>query len=227
MTRDLSKVKVIVLCGGKGVRLRPLTYDCPKPLVAVRGRPIIDYIVEHLHRHGLFNITLAGGYKVELLASHFNGTTVEVVDTGDIDISQRIALLDDGSDSDTLVLYGDTLSDVDISDLLNTHQSAGAVATVTVWPLQSSFGLFSLDENAKVVQYEEKPRLDKWINIGYFVLSREALNTISSAASFQSALETLVAKRHLNAYRHHGFHVTVNTTAELEEAEAALADWSS
>jgi len=222
-----TPTRVIVLCGGQGIRLRPLTYDCPKPLVQVRGRPIIDFIVDHLHRHGYDEITLAGGYKFSMLADHFRGTAIDVVDTGDNDIARRLAQLDDGSAGDVMVLYGDTLSDVDLSALLASHHEAGLPATVTVWPLRSSFGLFTLDERSRVQEYQEKPTLDRWINIGYFVLSRRALDVVVASDTFESALRSLVAKGWLHAFRHEGLHVTVNTRSELEDAETALSGWQS
>jgi glucose-1-phosphate cytidylyltransferase len=222
-----STLRAIVLCGGQGVRLRPLTYDLPKPLVQVRGRPIIDFIIDHLQAEGITEITLAAGYKAEMLMEHFRGTEVTVVDTGDQDIAHRIRQLDDGSTGDTLVLYGDTLSDVNFSELLDSHCQARLPATVTVWPLRSNFGLFRIDDQSRVASYEEKPVLDRWINIGYFVFSRAALNVVCSSTSFEGALRRLVADGALNAFPHHGLHVTVNTRSELEDAETALAGWDS
>jgi len=227
MTTSPPLPRAIVLCGGKGIRLRPLTHDLPKPLIQVRGRPIINFIVDHLVAQGVHDITLAAGYKAEMLVDHFRGSKVNVVDTGDQDIAKRIRQLDRGSADDVLVLYGDTLSDVNFTQLLDSHRRANLPATVTVWPLRSSFGLFSLDESLRVTKYEEKPVLDRWINIGYFVLSRSALDTVCSADSFEVAIQELVTHGSLNAFPHHGLHVTVNTRSELEEAETSLASWAS
>ena len=220
-------MRAIILSGGKGVRLRPLTFDCPKPLVHLRGRPIIDYIVEHLTSHGVSNITLAAGYKQEMLAQHFSNSSVSVVDTGDEDIARRISQLDDGSVDPILVLYGDTLSNVSISALLQSHHSSQRPATVTVWPLKSHFGLFTLDQHSRVETYSEKPVLNYWINIGYFVLSRQALDIVRDSPTFELALSTLVSSNALNAFQHHGLHITVNSRADLEDAEAALENWNS
>jgi glucose-1-phosphate cytidylyltransferase len=207
--------------------LRPLTHDLPKPLIQVRGRPIIDFIVDHLSAQGVRDITLAAGYKAEMLVDHFRNSSVQVVDTGDQDIAKRIRQLDREDGDDVLVLYGDTLSDVNFLHLLDSHQNAGLAATVTVWPLRSSFGLFSLDDTSRVIKYEEKPILDRWINIGYFVFSRIALNAVCESDSFETALQTLVSTGSLNAFPHHGLHVTVNTRSELEDAETSLASWAS
>jgi glucose-1-phosphate cytidylyltransferase len=162
-----------------------------------------------------------------MLVEHFRGSNVSVVDTGDQDIAKRIRQLDRGSTDDVLVLYGDTLSDVNFAQLIGSHRAAQLPATVTVWPLRSNFGLFSLDESSRVTKYEEKPVLDRWINIGYFVLSRGALDTVCNAPSFEAAIQELVASKSLNAFAHHGLHVTVNTRSELEEAETSLASWTS
>lgn len=227
MTLPTSLPRAIVLCGGKGVRLRPLTHDLPKPLIQVRGRPIIDFIVDHLVAQGVRDITLAAGYKAEMLVDHFRGSSVQVVDTGDQDIAKRIKQLDRGDADDVLVLYGDTLSDVSFANLLESHRQSRLPATVTVWPLRSSFGLFSLNVSSVVTKYEEKPVLDRWINIGYFVLSRSALDVICNSDTFEGAIQALVTTKSLNAFAHKGLHVTVNTRSELEEAETSLASWVS
>lgn len=220
----MTSLPAIVLCGGRGLRLRPLTEDLPKPLVPVRGRPIIDYIVDHLTTSGVSNITLAGGYLVDKLAKHFQSSHVQVVDTGDCDIARRIAQVDQGAD-EYLVLYGDTLSNVDLDALETHHHHSGSLATVTVWPMTSPFGLFEV-EHGRVTSYAEKPTLSYWINIGYFILSRSALQRLSESLSFESFIESMVKGQQLCAYQHHGLHVTVNTRAELDDAESALEDWA-
>ena len=215
--------RAIVLCGGQGIRLRPLTNDVPKALVPIHGKPIIDYIVHFLRGQGIDEITIAGGYLVERLMEHFHGTDIDVIDTGEVDIIERIRALVHQDEESVLVLYGDTLSDVSISQLLAGHQRSGAMASVTVWPLQSNFGLFELDQSDFVTSYQEKPTLDKWINIGYFVLSRSVYSQLSSFTTFESFLSSLTTNGHLHAHRHSGLHVTVNSRSELEDAERLLA----
>ncbi|NDC49360.1 MAG: nucleotidyltransferase family protein [Micrococcales bacterium] len=219
----MTSLGAIVLCGGKGMRLRPLTEDLPKPLVPIRGRPIIDYIVDHLTASGITNITLAGGYRVDKLSSHFKDSNVQVVDTGDCDIARRIEKVDYGAD-EYLILYGDTLSNVDLTALEAHHRHNNRLATVTVWPMTSPFGLFEI-ENQRALSYVEKPTLAFWINIGYFILTRGALQTLASSRSFEDFIASLVNEQQLGTYQHHGLHVTVNTRAELDDAETALEDW--
>ena len=121
----MYEMNAIILCGGQGIRLRPLTADIPKPLVPVRGRPIVDLIIEFLRNQNVIDIIIAGGYLVEKLAQHFhNDVHVKVIDTGDCDIIDRLKLLLAGDTKETLVLYGDTLSDVNLADLLSAHHNS-------------------------------------------------------------------------------------------------------
>ena len=219
----MYEMNAIILCGGQGIRLRPLTVDIPKPLVPVRGRPIIDFIIEFLRNQNVTEITVAGGYLVAKLEQHFSSDqSVKVIDTGDCDIVDRLKLLLAGDANETLVLYGDTLSDVNLVDLLSAHRKSKCEATVTVWPLKSSFGVFDLDASSNVTSYAEKPELDKWINIGYFVLSKSAINNLQKFTNFEAFLSDLTSRNQLHAFKHRGIHVTINSRAELEEAESEL-----
>ncbi|CAB4796652.1 unannotated protein [freshwater metagenome] len=219
----MYEMNAIILCGGQGIRLRPLTADIPKPLVPVRGRPIIDFIIEFLRNQNVTDITIAGGYLVEKLVQHFHDDEhVKVIDTGDCDIIDRLKLLLDDDANETLVLYGDTLSDVNLVDLLSAHHKSKCEATVTVWPLKSSFGVFDIDEASCVINYAEKPELDKWINIGYFVLSKSAISALGQFKTFEEFLTSLTSRRQLHAFQHRGIHITINSRAELEEAESEL-----
>ena len=219
----MYEMNAIILCGGQGIRLRPLTADIPKPLVPVRGRPIIDFIIEFLRMQNVLDITVAGGYLVEKLVQHFHDDEhVKVVDTGDCDIIDRLKLLLAGDATETLVLYGDTLSDVNLVDLLSAHHKSKCEATVTVWPLKSSFGIFDLDASSNMTRYTEKPELDKWINIGYFVLSKSAINNLQKFTSFEAFLSDLTSRRQLHAFQHRSIQATINSWTELEEAESEL-----
>lgn len=214
--------QAIILCGGKGERLRPLTADLPKPLIPIKGRPLLGHIVDHVRKHKVQDLIAAVGYKADRIADYFEKDLrlkVRLVDSGDADIVKRLAacapLIEDGF----LVLYGDTLSNVDIDDLIAFHRARPQKATVTVWPLRSSFGLLEVGDDGKVLSFKEKPTLDKWINIGYFYFEKEALSWMAGFERFEDFLGHLVAKGELNAYRHTGVHITVNTINDLAEAE--------
>ncbi len=217
-----AALQVILLCGGKGERLRPLTEDLPKPLVAIHGKPLLGHIVEHSQRYSIKEFIAAVGYKADKIKKYFEkdlGLKVELVDSGDVDIIKRLADCGPLIKGDFLVLYGDTLSDVNLDDLAAFHHSRPEKVTITVWPMRSQFGLLEVAEDGKVVSFMEKPTLDKWINIGYFYFEKEALSWMRGFKHFEDFLSHLVAQGQLNAYRHKGVHITVNTIKDLEEAE--------
>lgn len=214
--------QAIILCGGKGERLRPLTADLPKPLVPIKGRPLLGHIVEHIRKYAVNDLIAAVGYKADRIAEYFEkdlGLKVSLVDSGDADIVKRLAACAPLITGGFLVLYGDTLSNVDIDDLIAFHRARPQKATVTVWPLRSPFGLLEIGADDEVLSFKEKPTLDKWINIGYFYFERETLTWMSGFERFEDFLVHLVAKGELNAYRHKGVHITVNTINDLAEAE--------
>jgi NDP-sugar pyrophosphorylase family protein len=216
-------VTALVLCGGKGERLKPLTESIPKPLVMVNKRPILSYILEHVARYGLHDIVIAAGYMAEKIEEYVATThhekNIQVIDSGDVDIIQRIKDCAPYLTKGFILLYGDTLADVDIYQLQSFHEQHASVATVTLWPLKSQFGLADLDLNSNVIRFREKPVLDHWINIGYFCFKPEALSDMQNFQTFAEYLESIAERRLLRGFRHDGFHITINSIRELEEAE--------
>jgi len=218
-----KEIKAIILCGGKGERLRPLTNNIPKPLIKIKNEPILSHIIRHLKMNEINDFIFATGYKSEFIERYLTNDrkdiSFEISNSGDVDIIKRIQ--DAGSliNGDFLVLYGDTLSDIDIKKLIQYHSMKDQPVTMAVWPLQSQFGLVEIDSNGKVLSFVEKPILDKWINIGYFYINHEVLELTYEYNKFSDFLKALAVKDLLNGYRHEGIHITVNTVEELNKAE--------
>ena len=120
---------------------------------------------------------------------------------------------------DVLILYGDTISNVDINELILRHRKYSKELTMTVWPLKVSYGIVEIGENETVESFSEKPTLDKWINIGYFYINYSFRDMLFKHNSFESFLLESVNIMSINAYKHSGLHITVNTLSELEEAK--------
>ena len=95
---------------------------------------------------------------------------------------------------------------------------------MTAWPLVSPFGLVEITPEGKVISFKEKPILDKWINIGYFYFKQNSFDLLNEFDRFEDYLQFIAENGHLNAYRHRGIHITVNTLRELEEAEENLKE---
>ena len=175
----MNNLEVIILCGGKGQRLRPITESIPKPMVEIKEKPILSYILDYLSNSGIKNFHIASGYKSEIVHSYLNeryeNLKINLVDSGDVDIIERIKDCGRNIGGDFLVLYGDTISDVDIKELIRSHSKGKMLATMTVWPMRSQFGLVNFDSNGKVTSFLEKPVLDKFMNIRFFYQNKNIL----------------------------------------------------
>ena len=216
-------IQALILCGGKGERLRPLTNNIPKPLVKIQGKSILGYIIDHLNSYNINDIIITTGYKSDeinqYMKKNYKKKNYKIVDSGNVDIIFRIIDSIPYIQNDLLVLYGDTLADINIYKLQKYHFKKPEKATITLWPMQSQFGIFEVDSKGVVLTYSEKPIMDYWINIGYFYFDKAILTIIKNFKSYQTFLEHLVSTNELNAYKHKGAHITVNTLHELNEAE--------
>jgi len=223
MIDKTKEYQAVLLCGGKGERLRPLTTDIPKPLIQIKGKPILGHILEHLDHSGVNEVVICTGYKSEKIQEYFEhhseNFNVKLVNSGDVDIIKRLQEAARFIKTDFLVLYGDTLSNIDLQLMIDFHKKRPEKATISVWPLRSQFGLMEVNNADRVISYKEKPLLDKWINIGYFYFDYSLIPLMSDFSRFEDFLQALVTRGELNAYKHLGVHITVNTLKELEEAE--------
>ena len=232
MSTNTSDLTCLILAGGKGTRLRPITNSLPKPLVKVAGKPIIDYAIDHCLFHGVDKFLILSGYLSSKVVDHLSSMNIsqerinfKVVDSGDVDIIERIRqALDYVQTKYLIVLYGDTISDVNIDDILNFHKSHNSIATMATWQIRTNFGVIESDESGLVVEYKEKPKMDVWINIGYIVISTDKAGCINNFDIFQEFLENLVETQNLYTYQHNGFHYTINNLAELQDAEECLVE---
>ncbi len=217
-------MNTIVLAGGKGERLKPLTLKMPKPMVEVRGNPILWYILKQLDKFSIRKVNVMVGYKSEVIKEYFSKNftkmDINIVDGGDVDIIERIkSITNSNPKDDALVLYGDTISNVDIAKLLEFHKKAPKMGTLTVWPLTTNFGLVEINEDGTIVEFKEKPKLDKWINIGYFVINKELFPYLNDFDTFAEFLKFCGSEKLLKAYRHDYEHFTVNNLVELAHLE--------
>ena len=218
-----NKVTALILCGGKGERLKPLTNMLPKPLVCLRGRPILSYVLDHLKRFEIEDVVIAAGFKAELIyefiENNYKGLNVKIVDSGDVDILERIKSCSSIIKGDFLVMYGDTVANVRLDQLQEFHYSHELKATITLYPFNSSFGLFDLDHNGNIISYREKPTFSESINIGYVYYEQVAFSWMKDYEYYVDFLQFLTDQRKLKGFMHKGDHLTVNTIAELEAAE--------
>ncbi len=187
-------MQAIILVGGEGRRLRPLTDTQPKPMMPLVDRPFVVHQVDLLRRHGVTDIVFSCGYRPDALEAHFgdgagHGARIRyVVDPEPLGTAGAVAnareLLDGG---DVLVLNGDILTDLDLAAVVAGHRARGAAGTVVLTPVEdpSAYGLVRLDDRGAVTEFVEKPAPEDLIpgepfriNAGTYVLSPAALDRI-------------------------------------------------
>ena len=180
----------MILCGGRGTRLRERTREIPKPLIEIGGRPIVEHVIELYAAQGFRRFLLATGYRGELIERFVaarrwpEGVEVQCVDTGlDTPTGGRVKRLEGlfgGASPRSALTYADGLADIDLAQLLAFHEAHGALATITVVRPELQFGVAELDgEDGRVLGFREKPRSEHWINGGFLCLRPAALRYIA------------------------------------------------
>jgi mannose-1-phosphate guanylyltransferase len=185
-------MRAVVLVGGFGTRLRPLTLGTPKQMLPVVDRPMIEWVVGHLAEHDVDEAVLALGYRPDaFLAAYPDGECAGVrltyaVEDVPLDTAGaiRFAATEAGIDDRFLVLNGDVLTDLDIGALLAFHDRGGGAGTIHLHPVEdpSRYGVVPVDGEGRVLEFVEKPSRESapsnWINAGTYVLEPEVLDLI-------------------------------------------------
>ena len=219
--RGGSRPPVVILCGGRGTRLREHTQAIPKPLVEIGGMPIVWHVIQLYAVQGFKRFLLATGYKGELIerfaaeSSWPEGVDVRCVNTGlDTPTGGRIKLLEEHLGGEAFcATYADGVASIDLSRLLGFHAEHSRLATMTVVRPELQFGVTELDpSDGRVLGFREKPRSEHWINGGFFCFDAGALSYLAPDSVLERApLERLAADGQLRAHRHEGFWECMDT----------------
>ncbi len=222
--QNISVMKTILLCGGEGTRLHPLTKKIPKSLVKIKDKAIIDYIIAHLTKHDLDEFLICSGYKSNMIEKHFKNKPIktQIINSGTVDILQRIKDCKNFIDDEFLVCYGDTIANVNINNLLEFHRSHSGVATISSYELRQNFGIIKKNKDNLVLSFNEKPRYPGSINIGYFIFDKKIFKYVQTAHSWLDLILNLTEEKQLFSFKHEGIHITINTLNELASAEKSI-----
>ena len=243
-------MKVVILAGGLGTRISEETHLKPKPMIEIGGKPILWHIMKSYSAFGINDFVICCGYKgymiKEYFANYFLHTfdvtfdmknnkmevhrksaepwKVTLVDTGlETMTGGRLKKVQDFVDDETFCFtYGDGVSNVDISKLIEFHNNSNTLATVTAVQPPGRFGTLDITGN-KITNFEEKPAGDgNWINGGFFVLEPKIFDYIDGDSTIweRQPLENLANDKQLSAFRHSNFWQPLDTLRDKNYLES-------
>jgi mannose-1-phosphate guanylyltransferase len=222
-------MKAMILAAGKGTRVRPLTYDLPKPMIPILGKPVMAYLIEHLEKYGVKDIMVNVSYLHEKIEDYFGeghqfGVQIgysfegytndagEVVPQplGSAGGMKKIQQFGGFFDDTTIVLCGDALIDLDLKSALFEHKRKGAIASVITkevpWDKVSSYGVVVTEKDGRIKSFQEKPSqaeaLSNYASTGIYLFEPAALDLIPPGVNFDigSDLFPLLAEKGLPFY---------------------------
>ena len=242
-------MKAVILAGGLGTRLSEETTLRPKPMVEIGGKPILWHIMKMYSTHGINEFVICLGYLGYVIKEYFanyflhNSDVTFDIEKNNIIVHQKrsepwkITLVDTGElsgtggrlrrvrdyldDEDFCFTYGDGVSDVDISTLIERHRQEGTLATLTAIQPESKYGVLTFNEN-RIVKFREKPSNGgSWINGGFFVLSPKVIDYIESDETHfeHMPLKRLADDGQLSALFHKGFWQCMDTLRDKNHLE--------
>jgi mannose-1-phosphate guanylyltransferase len=225
-------MQALVLAGGEGTRLRPLTYTTPKPVMPLAGRPFLSFMLDWLREHGVDEVILSCGFLSDgvkrVLGDIYDGMRLRyVVEEEPLGTAGPVRLaLDEGLlEERLLVLNGDVLTDIDLTAELAQHERTGASVTLALYPVDdtASYGVVLTDDGGRVLQFIEKadgePPTNR-INAGSYVIERQVAETIPAgrAVSFEREVFPGLAGDGLYGWPAAGYWVDIGTPGRYLEA---------
>jgi glucose-1-phosphate cytidylyltransferase len=245
--KGMVYLKVVILCGGKGLRMRGLSEDVPKALAKINGQPIIWHIMNIFSKYNHHDFILPLGYKGDQIKEYFKfypwknhdfelnlgenkykllnevePWKITCVDTGqDTMTGARIKKVEEYIDDDTFfVTYGDGLADINLDELVKFHKEQGKTVTLTGIKKHNQYGVLALDKGI-ATDFTEKPLLDFTINGGFYVCNKKFFDYLTENPDCvleDAPLKNLVKERELAVYEHNGLWISIDTPKDLEDA---------
>ena len=238
-------VKVVILCGGEGTRLKEETEFKPKPMVEVGGKPILWHIMSIYSHYGFNEFILCLGYKSQMIKRFFvehewdtsdftlDLKTKEIVVHNPVKEDWKITFVETGPRTQTagrvkqvekyikeahfMLTYGDGVADVDIARLYENHKKSGKMVTVTGLHPVSKYGLVRVGKDMEVLDFQEKPMMEDLISGGFMVMNKEFFRQIDKDGMFESTVLPKLSKdRQVNLYKHEGFWQCMDTYKDVE-----------
>lgn len=245
-------MKTVIFAGGKGTRISEESHLRPKPMIEIGGKPILWHIMKIYSAHGFNEFVICLGYKGYMIKEYFlnyfihNADVTVDLKTNEVEVHQakaeniKVTLVDTGyetmtagrlkrvreyiGDNEFMLTYGDGVSNINIKELVNYHQSHGKLCTMSIIQPGSRFGVIEQDENNVVQNFKEKPKDEGgWINGGFFVIKPEVFDYLKDDADDvmweKQPLEDLAKNKELVTFKHHDFWKCMDTMRDKNVLE--------
>jgi NDP-sugar pyrophosphorylase family protein len=229
---DSVATTALVLAGGRGERLRPLTDDRPKPMIELAGAPILEHHLRWLREQGVERAVLLTGYLHEVVSSYFAEPRVEglrvecVVEERPLGRGGAFRRgFEEAQISDRVVVAtnGDVLTDQALAPMASAHARAGAAATILLTQMVSPYGIVDVGDDGLVRSFEEKPKLPHWINGGVYLLDASVFAGFPEEGDHETTtFPRLAAEGRLAAFKSEASWRSVDSMMDLREAEDYL-----
>lgn len=228
-------LKAVILCGGPGTRMRPITYEMPKPLLPVQGRPILEHIIDLFKKYDVQDITFAVGHLKEKIKNHFGdglsyGIRASYIEESEpLGTAGSLKCLEGRINETFIVSNGDELKDVNIDDMLEKHRQNNALATIAMTEVAEPnyYGVAKL-ENEKILEFIEKPEKgsepSNFINSGMYILEPGIFKRIPAGFAMleKDVFPKIAADGRLYGYKFKGQWFD---TGNFERYENAIKNW--
>ncbi|MGH7357953.1 MAG: sugar phosphate nucleotidyltransferase, partial [Candidatus Rokuibacteriota bacterium] len=231
-------MRAVVLVGGQGTRLRPLTYTTPKSLLPIANRPFLERQLEWLRGHGVDEVVLSLGYLPDAFRAHFPNNRFGdlplryAIEPEPLGTAGGIRFAAEGVDERVIVCNGDVLTGLDLGAMVRLHERRGAAATIHLAQVAdpSAFGVVPTKQDGEVIAFVEKPPADRapsdWINAGTYLLEPDVLAAIPTGVEVSIERETfprmLEHPGQLYALRSDAYWIDIGTPDKYLEAHVDL-----
>ena len=228
-------MKAVIIAGGLGTRLRPLTHTMPKALLPLCGKPLISHIVDAMPSW-VDTVLIAVNYRKDALESYFKELTLPrkiilIEESTPLGTGGAIKNVSDHLDDTFIALNGDVLSSIDMESMVRFHRSSEGMGTISLWevPDPSAFGVVALESDNRIRSFQEKPakgdELSNLINAGVYVFEPDILDNIEEGAvSLERQVFPRVLDRGIYGYKFEGYWVDCGTRESFLRAQRILMD---
>jgi mannose-1-phosphate guanylyltransferase len=234
-------MQVVVLAGGFGTRLRPWTYEIPKPILPMLDKTLLEHVVEVVPSDKVDEVVVAGGYKVDDIEAYFKEADVSydvriVRETEPLGTGGALGNCKDVVSGQFVCLNGDIVSSLDMQVGLDLHQKNGGIGTLALWEVEdpTRFGIVGLDDEQRITQFKEKPAPEEvfsnLINAGSYLFEDDIFDYIPLGRSSleRQVFPVLAEERKLNGFSFDGYFIDAGTPKSWSlgvEASIAHERW--